>query len=220
MEFLRKARARGLNFGNIVSWLSLSWLAWFGRIFGTLRLRLKARLFGISLGRNVSAHGPVGLLRWPGGQISIGDNVSFISSWRRSTACALAWPCRLRVFGPGARIEIGDGAQLSGASITARSTTIRIGRGVLLAPNCVIVDSDFHAPWPANERADNPGQERDRGVEIGDYAWIGMGSIILKGARIGEGAVIGAGSVVTRDVPPNCMAAGSPCRVIRMHADA
>lgn len=152
-------------------------------------------------------------MRWPGGEIIIGDKASFISSWRRATASALAWPCRLRVFGPGARIEIGPGAQLSGASITARSTTIRIGKGVLLAPNCVIVDSDFHAPWPPEKRAEEPGCERDRGVVIGDYAWIGMGSVILKGVHVGEGAIIGAGSVVTRDVPPHCLAAGSPAIV-------
>ncbi|MFR5488592.1 MAG: sugar O-acetyltransferase, partial [Lachnospiraceae bacterium] len=32
---------------------------------------------------------------------------------------------------------------------------------------------------------------------------------------IGENSVIGAGSVVTRPVPPNCVAVGNPCRVIR-----
>ncbi len=213
MEFLRKAKARGLNSGNIVSWLCHLWLNGFGRFFGTIRLRLKARILGVHIGRDVTAHGPVGLLRWPGGEISIGDKASFISSWRRATASALAWPCRLRVFGPGARIEIGPGAQLSGASITARSTTIRIGKGVLLAPNCVIVDSDFHAPWPPEKRAEEPGCERDRGVVIGDYAWIGMGSVILKGVHVGEGAIIGAGSVVTRDIPPHCLAAGSPAIV-------
>ena len=37
----------------------------------------------------------------------------------------------------------------------------------------------------------------------------------MKGVRIGANAIIGAGSVVTRDVPPNCIAAGSPCKVIK-----
>lgn len=32
---------------------------------------------------------------------------------------------------------------------------------------------------------------------------------------IGEDCVIGAGSVVTRDIPPNSLAVGNPCRVIR-----
>jgi maltose O-acetyltransferase len=37
---------------------------------------------------------------------------------------------------------------------------------------------------------------------------------------IGEGCVIGAGSVVTKDIPPNSLAAGNPCRVIRALTEA
>ncbi len=36
-------------------------------------------------------------------------------------------------------------------------------------------------PGRTGKRAEEPGCERDRGVVIGDYAWIGMGSVILKG---------------------------------------
>lgn len=215
MKILRKALERGLNPANVASWSSLEFMRCFGLFWGTLRLRLKARLLGVELGSGVTAHGPVGLLRWPGGRISIGDNVSLISSWRRATASALAWPVRLRVFGPGACIEIGAGAQLSGTSITARSTTVRLGRKALIAPNCIIVDSDFHAPWPPENRADNPGLEHDAPVTIGDYAWIGMQCIILKGVTVGEGALVGAGSVVVKDIPPRTLACGAPARVLR-----
>ena len=52
-------------------------------------------------------------------------------------------------------------------------------------------------------------------IVIKDGAHIGVGSIILPGVTIGEGAVVGAGSVVTRDIPPHCVAVGSPARVIR-----
>ncbi|MBD5557746.1 MAG: acyltransferase [Desulfovibrio sp.] len=215
MEFFRKALARGLTTANVASWASLEAMRCFGLCFGTLRLRLKARLLGVELGPGVTAHGPVGLLRWPGGRIRIGAGARLISSWRRATACALAWPVRLRVFGPGACIDIGEGAELSGTSITARSTAIRVGRGALIAPNCVIVDSDFHAPWPPEARATEPGLERDAPVSIGDHAWLGMQCIVLKGVSIGEGAIVGAGSVVTRDIPPRTLAAGAPARVIR-----
>ncbi|MBD5647376.1 MAG: acyltransferase [Desulfovibrio sp.] len=215
MEFFRKALARGLTPANVASWASLEAMRCFGLAFGTLRLRLKAGLLGVELGPGVTAHGPVGLLRWPGGRIRIGAHARLISSWRRATACALAWPVRLRVFGPGALIDIGEGAELSGTSITARSTAVRVGRGALIAPNCVIVDSDFHAPWPPEARATEPGLERDAPVTIGDHAWLGMQCIVLKGVSIGEGAIVGAGSVVTRDIPPRTLAAGAPAHVIR-----
>lgn len=215
MRFFRKALERGLTPANVTAWLSLVWMRNFGIVWGTARLYAKAWLLGVELGKSVTAHGPVGLLRWPGGKIILGNRVAIISSWRRATAAALAFPTRLRVFGPGAVIEIGNDSQLSGTSITARSTTIKIGKQVLLAPNCIVVDSDFHAPWPAERRAIDPGLENDAPVTIGDYAWIGMNSIILKGSEIGSRAIIGAGSVVTGKIPANCLACGTPARVVK-----
>jgi hypothetical protein len=35
--------------------------------------------------------------------------------------------------------------------------------------------------------------------------------------RIGDGTTIGAGSVVTRDIPSRVVAAGNPCRVLRIN---
>lgn len=219
MSKLRKALAAGLTPANIISWLSLKWMAAAGAFTGTLRLRLKAALVGAKIGKGVKAYGPVSLLRWPGGSIEIGDNVSIISSWRRATACALAHPTRLRVFGAGAAIKIGSGVEISGASITARSKTIVIGPNTLIGPNCIIVDSDFHAPWPAETRSFNPGYENDAAVSIGANCWLGMSVMVLKGASIGEGAIIGAGSVVTGVIPSFSVAAGVPARVIAPAGD-
>jgi acetyltransferase-like isoleucine patch superfamily enzyme len=46
-------------------------------------------------------------------------------------------------------------------------------------------------------------------------ASIGSGSTILCGVEIGEGAIVGAGSVVTKDVGPGTIVAGNPARVLR-----
>ncbi len=214
-SFLSKALERGLTPSNVLSWLSLKCMDVCGRALGTLRLHCKACLLGVRVGGGVRAHGPVSLMRWPGSRIEIGEGVSVISSWRRATACCLSHPARMRTFGPDAIITVGPDCELSGTSITCRSTSITLGRGVMCAPDVVIVDSDFHAPWPADRRRTDPGLENDRPVVIGDYAWIGMRSVILKGVTIGEGAVIGAGSVVTRDIPAHAVACGAPAKVVR-----
>lgn len=49
---------------------------------------------------------------------------------------------------------------------------------------------------------------------IGHRIWIG-GVDINQGVTIGDDSIVGADSVVTKDVPPNVVAAGVPCRVIR-----
>ena len=46
-------------------------------------------------------------------------------------------------------------------------------------------------------------------------ASIGSGSTILCGVEIGEGAIVGAGSVVTKDVAAGMVVAGNPARVLR-----
>ena len=45
--------------------------------------------------------------------------------------------------------------------------------------------------------------------------WIGAGVTVLKGVTIGRNSLIGAGSVVTKDIPANCLAFGSPCKIRR-----
>lgn len=52
-------------------------------------------------------------------------------------------------------------------------------------------------------------------IVIGDYVFIGARCIIQKGVTIGEKAIIAAGSVVVKDIPPMCIAAGNPAKVIK-----
>jgi virginiamycin A acetyltransferase len=50
-------------------------------------------------------------------------------------------------------------------------------------------------------------------VEVGEYAWIGEGSIVM--ADIGPSAMVGAGSVVSSKVPPRVVVVGNPARLAR-----
>jgi len=51
-------------------------------------------------------------------------------------------------------------------------------------------------------------------VAIEEYAFVGIGCVVLPGVRIGRGAVVGAGSVVTKDIPPYTIAVGVPAMVV------
>ena len=39
-------------------------------------------------------------------------------------------------------------------------------------------------------------------IKIGDHAWLGNNVIVLGGVNIGEGAFIGSGSIIRKDVNP------------------
>ena len=58
---------------------------------------------------------------------------------------------------------------------------------------------------------------KEEKVVLQDGCHIGIGTIIMPGVTIGEGAIIGAGSLVTHDVPPYCVAVGSPAKVVRKY---
>ena len=68
-------------------------------------------------------------------------------------------------------------------------------------------------PFDAQERA--AGACYAKPVRIGNRVWVGAATHINPGVTVGDSAIIGSGSVVTKDVPANVIAAGSPCRVLR-----
>ncbi|MFM2586337.1 acyltransferase [Vibrio campbellii] len=53
-----------------------------------------------------------------------------------------------------------------------------------------------------------------KGVKIGDYSFIGTGSIIMPGAKIGKCCIIGSGTVVRGEIPDYSICIGSPCEII------
>lgn len=185
-----------------------------GWAFGTLRFKATSRLMGISCG-NVRCYGNTDLFRAPGSVIELGDDVQIISTPARGNAASLYAKSRIRTYTPSAAVRIGAHTGMNGISLTARSRTISIGENCRIGPNVVIVDSDYHAPWPPRQRRDKPGFEEDADVTIEDNVWIGMNALILKGVTIGRNSIIGAGSVVSRDIPPDCLAAGVPARKVK-----
>lgn len=120
-------------------------------------------------------------------------------------------------FEPGFRCEFGRNIRIGNRfyanfdCVMLDGGGIDIGDDVLLGPRVGIYTSN-HAIDP-QERA--LGGCYAKPVRIGHRVWIGGGVQINQGVTIGDGAIVGSGSVVTRDIPPNVIAAGVPCKVIR-----
>ena len=85
---------------------------------------------------------------------------------------------------------------------------IRIGDNVTLAPRVHIIAHDASTKTFLN-------YTRVANVSVGSNVFIGAGTIVLPGVSIGNNVVIGAGSVVSKDIPDNVVALGSPARVVK-----
>lgn len=182
---------------------------------GTVIFRIKTLFFGVKVGAGTICYGSIDIMRSPKSEIIIGKNVAIVSSSKRCTSSSIFAPTKLRTLSKTAKIIIEDNVGLNGTSIVVRSKTISIGSGTLIAPNVLIMDYDFHAFWPPENRIMNPAFENDADVIIGKNVWIGSRCIVKKGLSIGDNSVIAAGSVVTNDIPANVLAGGVPAKVIK-----
>lgn len=111
----------------------------------------------------------------------------------------------------GYNTTVGDNFFLNVNCKLMDSGKITIGDNVFIAPNVCIITEE-HAMDTAQRIQ---GLEYTHPVTIGDNVWICAGVLVLPGVTIGANSVIGAGSVVTKDIPPDSLAVGNPCKVIR-----
>jgi len=171
----------------------VSKIADFGHILNAqLRLRAKAKTpFSVRLQGRVLISGC--------GEVVFAEGVSLVGT---------VVPVELVTYASG-RIEIGNHTFINyGSSIAARAS-VKIGSHCHLGHYTFVMDNDQHG---VVRRMELPPSFP---VVIEDHVWIGSKAVILPGVRIGTRAVIGAGSIVTKDIPPRCVAAGNPARVLR-----
>ena len=86
-----------------------------------------------------------------------------------------------------------------------------IGDKTLFGPNVSI----YTATHPLDPDLRLGGKEYGKRIRIGSNCWIGGNAVIGPGVTIGDNSIVAAGAIVTRDVPPNCLVAGTPARVIK-----
>jgi len=93
---------------------------------------------------------------------------------------------------------------------------IEIGHEVTMSSYIRVLTHDWalHTVAKAFDIPQEKPLGRIRGVSIGDYSFIGTGTILMPGCKIGKGCIIAAGTVVRGNVPDFSIYAGSPGKVI------
>lgn len=151
----------------------------------------------------------------------------------------IAEDCRLganlTVVGDNSHIWIGPRCAINGfvALLSPSGSTLRVGADttmvqvsiqlhepgqIIFGADCMVSSqtyvslSDIH---PIYDRVTGERVNAAADVTIGDHVWLGLRSMIMKGATIGDGAVIAAGAILSGEAPANAIMAGTPARVVR-----
>ncbi len=111
----------------------------------------------------------------------------------------------------GRNVHFGNGVYANFNLTLVDDTHIYVGDYTMIGPNVTIAT----AGHPILPQLRQQGLQYNMPVRIGRNCWLGAGVIVLPGVTIGDNVVVGAGSVVTKDLPSNVVAVGSPCRVLR-----
>ena len=118
--------------------------------------------------------------------------------------------------------SVGKNCSIQRRKLPLYANLIRLGDNVHLASGVSFITHDVtHMMLNNLERVKQYGgvQERVGCIEIGDNVFVGSGVRILYDTKIGSNVIIGAGSTVTKDIPSNSVAVGSPARVISSFDD-
>jgi acetyltransferase-like isoleucine patch superfamily enzyme len=124
--------------------------------------------------------------------------------------------------------RIGAGCLINGGTYISNPANLRIGAKVTINRNCYL---DLRAPLVLGDYVgighgttfittihDTQDTMTEAAIKIDDRAWVGANVTVMPGVSIGEGATVAVGTILMRDVPSNCVVAGSPGRLVRRNA--
>lgn len=194
-------------FGRLLSYLCpFSFISFISKSFGYIRtgyLTRKMREVGnkVFFYSGVQIKGPECIIL--GNNVSVGRN-SIIATWSR-------------IPGIEPKLFIGNNVGIGADSFIAVANSVTIGDDVLMGAKITVTDNSHgessldHLAFPPSFRpiiTKGP-------VIIEEKVWIGDKVTVLPNVRIGARSIIGANSVVVSDIPPDCVAVGNPCTVVR-----
>lgn len=164
--------------------------------------KLKCRGNELDVDANVRFYGPE--------NIEVGSYTKIRSNSRIQTVDS--YSLTGQKFHP--KIKIGERCFIEFGVHISACYSIEIGNDVTIASGAYIADQQHRYDDPIKPVSQQPITEKGR-IHIGDGSFIGVGACVFSNVVLGEHVVVGANSVVTKDVPPFCVVAGAPARILR-----
>lgn len=111
----------------------------------------------------------------------------------------------------GQHVHFGNGIYANFNLTLVDDGDIFVEDNTMFGPNVTIATAGhpIYPPLRANKH-----YQFNKSVHIGKNVWLGANVTVLPGVTIGDNTVVGAGSVVTKDLPANVVAVGTPCKVL------
>jgi maltose O-acetyltransferase len=110
----------------------------------------------------------------------------------------------------GYNIHVGDNFYAGYNCTILDMAEVRVGNNCMFGPNVALYTAGHNIQPEARNKSGYAIP-----ITIGNDVGIGGSCVILAGVKIGDNSVVAAGSVVTKDVPANTIAAGSPAKIVR-----
>ena len=124
--------------------------------------------------------------------------------------------CDAVTFKDPEKISLGERVSIHEYCFLGGCGEIKIGNNVAIAHGCSTI-SEKHNFSDTDILIKNQGVTAQP-IVIGDNVWFGCKVTILGNMRIGNGTIVGAGSIVTKSLPDNVIAAGNPCKIIKVRS--
>ena len=108
---------------------------------------------------------------------------------------------------------VGKNCKISSHTFICEGVTIE--DNVFIGHNVAFINDSFPRATTKDGNLQTQADWKVEPILVKKGASIGSGSTILSNVVIGENALVGAGSVVTKNVPPDTIAAGNPAKILR-----
>ena len=170
--------------------------------FGKVRRDVIGKNNTITLGSNSFFNKTIIRIRGNNNKITFGEK------------CNVGSNCSFWMEGNNISIIVGDNTTFTHSvhfCAQEDNMSIIVGDDCMFSNTITVRTSDSHPIYNEDgDRINGP-----QSVNIGKHVWIAPGTKIMKGAKIMDGAIIGSNTFVTKEIPENSLAVGSPARVVK-----